>query len=87
MDTSILKTPAIQRFVKDCLTGIDGESFDIGRVLWALAFMIGMVLEIYSTIEGKQFDLQAFGIGVGALLLAGGGALKIKSSTEPQGHD
>ncbi len=87
MDTSFLKAPAIKQFIKDCLTGIDGESFDIGRVLWALAFLIGMGLEIYSVIEGKQFDLQAFGIGVGALLLAGGGALNLKSKTEPQRHD
>ncbi len=87
MDTSFLKAPAVKQFIKDCLTGIDGESFDIGRVLWALAFLVGMGLEIYAVIEGRSFDLQAFGFGVGALLLAGGGALKLKSNTEPSGHD
>lgn len=87
MNTSFLKAPAVKQFLTDCLTGIDGQSFDIGRVLWSLSFVVGMGLEIYSVIEGKQFDLQAFGIGVGALLLAGGGALKLKSTTEPQGHD
>lgn len=74
---------AIFKFLKDLLTGIDGESFDIGRVLWALAFLVGLGLAVYCTVMGKPFDLQQYGIGVGALLLAGGGSLRLKSSTEP----
>jgi uncharacterized membrane protein len=34
----------------------------------ALAILIGLGLEIYSVIAGKPFDMQAYGIGAGALL-------------------
>lgn len=71
------------KFVNDILTGIDGESYDLGRLLWVLAFLIGIGLEIYSVITGAKFDLQAYGVGVGALLVTGGAALGLKSSTEP----
>ena len=71
-------------FLKHCFTGADNTTYDIGRVLWALAFIIGMALNVYSIVAGKPFDLQNFGIGVGALLLAGGAAIKVKESTEPK---
>jgi hypothetical protein len=74
----------IKKFVKDCLTGIDGESYDLGRVLWALAFLTGIGLEVFSVTESLKFDLQQYGIGVGALLVAGGASLHLKAKTEPQ---
>ena len=58
---------AFKKFAKDCVTGIDGESYDIGRVLWAIAFAIGIGLEIYSVVSSTNFDLQQYGIGVGGL--------------------
>lgn len=76
---------SIKKFALDCLTGIDGQSFDLGRVLWVLAFLVGIALEIYCTvIERTNFDLQQYGIGVGALLVAGGASLNLKAKTEPQ---
>lgn len=74
---------AIMKFCKDCITGIDGQSYDIGRVLWVLAFLVGIGLEIVSVWTRRYFDLQAYGLGVGALLVAGGAALNLKSKTEP----
>lgn len=73
----------ILKFCKDCITGIDGQSYDIGRVLWVLAFMVGIGLEITSVWTRRYFDLQAYGLGVGALLVAGGAALQLKAKTEP----
>lgn len=72
-----------RKFVKDLLTGIDNETYDVGRLLWVLAFLVGMGLEIRGVLAREAFDLQQFGIGVGALLLAGGASLKIKQGTEP----
>jgi hypothetical protein len=71
-------------FFKHCFTGADNTTFDVGRVLWALAFLIGMGLSVFSVVTSKPFDLQAFGIGAGMLLAAGAGALKLKESTEPK---
>lgn len=73
----------VLKFVKDCLTGIDGQSYDLGRALWVLAFLVGIGLEIASVWTRRYFDLQAYGLGVGALLVAGGAALNLKSKTEP----
>lgn len=71
-------------FLKHCFTGADNETFDIGRVLWALAFIIGVSLHVYMTLTGKPYDLQSYGLGIGALLVGGGAALKLKDTTEPK---
>lgn len=65
------------------LTGIDGSTMDIGRVLIAMACLAGIGLEIYAVVFAKPFDIQAFGLGMGTLLLAGGGMLFAKKDTEP----
>ena len=74
----------MQEFIKQMLTGRDNLTYDLGRVLWALAFVIGVGVATYCAVTGKPFDLQNYGVGVGALLLAGGAALKLKEDTEPQ---
>ena len=71
-------------FLKHCFTGADNATYDIGRVLWALAFLIGLIMHVYMTLTSKPYDLQAYGLGIGAILLAGGAALKMKDSTEPK---
>lgn len=75
--------PNVKKFTKDCVTGIDGQSYDLGRVLWALAFLIGIALEVFCVVTARTFDLQQYGIGVGALLVAGGASLNLKAKTEP----
>jgi hypothetical protein len=68
------------------LTGIDGATIDFGRVLIALACLVGIGLEVYAVVFTKPFDIQAFGIGMGTLLLSGGGMLFAKKDTEPSGN-
>jgi hypothetical protein len=71
-------------FLKHCFTGADNTTYDIGRVLWAVAFVIGLAMHVYMTLIGKPYDLQAYGLGIGAILLAGGAAIKMKESSEPK---
>ncbi|MHB8252793.1 MAG: amino acid ABC transporter substrate-binding protein [Acidiferrobacter sp.] len=76
----------MMKLLKDCFTTADGESFDIGRVLWAQGVMVFLGLAIYSVVgQGHPFDMQGFGIGLGATLAAGGAALGLKAKTEPGG--
>ena len=76
----------MMKLLKDCFTTADGESFDVGRVLWAQGVMVFLGLAIYSVVgQGHPFDMQAFGIGLGATLAAGGAALGFKAKTEPGG--
>ena len=74
----------MRKFLNDCITGIDGESYDVGRVLWVLAALTGLALEVYCVLTKTSFDLQQYGLGVGALLLAGGFSLSVKAATEPK---
>ena len=76
----------MSEFLKHLLTGRDNLTYDLGRVLWAVAFIVGVGLAIYSAVSGKQFDLTNYGLGVSGLLVAGGAALKLKESTEPHTH-
>jgi hypothetical protein len=75
--------------VKQALTqmfsGRDNFSLDAFRVLAVVAVLIGIGLEVFVVIwrAGVGFDLQAYGLGIGGLLLAAGGALKLKADTEP----
>ena len=75
----------MKRVVTDMFTGKNNVTYDAFRVLAVAAVVIGLSLEVFVVIwrAGQGFDLQAYGIGIGGLLLAAGGALKLKESTEP----
>ena len=73
---------------RDIVTGIDGVSHDIGRWGAVLMCLTGIGLQIYAVgWKGQAFDMQAFGIGSGALATGIGAMLKLKADTEPQPKD
>ncbi len=87
------------RFVKDCITGKDNESYDIVRVVLAvfgvmlpLVLVWGIVMDTVAYIYNRAFDIQAaftgimaYVTGAGAFLTGGGVALWLKKDTEPDG--
>jgi hypothetical protein len=70
--------------VKDCLTGIDGESYDIARVSWVVTTMLISMGEIWNTYKGNHFDTQEFAAGIAILAAAHGAAIFAKKDTEPK---
>lgn len=70
------------KVIKDCITGIDGESFDVGRVLLASGAIVFLALSIYNH---DKFDPMNFGAGFGGILAGGGAGIGMKSKTEPKG--
>ena len=73
------------KLIKDALTGIDGESFDVVRILCASGGITFLALEIFSVgWKSVPFDMQAFGIGFGGFLAAVSAGLKVKETTEPR---
>lgn len=70
--------------IKSLLTGKDNSSFCFAKVAGALALLVGLGLEIYVVVHsGGVFSLTEFGIGVGTLIGAISGAVKLKESSEP----
>lgn len=65
-------------------TGKDNYTHDLVRWLGALTVLVALGLTIYVVVWRRQcFDLQQFGIGMGAVFAALGTALKLKETTEP----
>jgi hypothetical protein len=64
-------------------SGKDNTTLDIGRILWAISVVTFLLLSAYSIHNGQLFDPIAWGTGIGLVLGAGGAAIAIKSTTEP----
>lgn len=72
-----------KQVIKDSVTGKDGESYDVGRLLVAIGGMAMVGFQGYSTWITGHFDPQGFGIGLGGLLGGGCAGIGWKASTEP----
>lgn len=72
------------KFFKHILTGIDGETYDIGRVFGAISFIVGLSLEVHSVVNHVPFDFKDYGFGIAAIAAGVGAFLKLKETTEPK---
>lgn len=76
----------MRKFLVDILTGKDGHTFDMGRILWAWGVLSFTLLAGYGVVRLRErFDPVAYGGGFAAVLAAGGAALGFKAKTEPGG--
>jgi hypothetical protein len=74
----------VRSFFRTCFTTRDNATGDIGRVLWTVTLAVFLGLEIYSVVVlHTPFAMTEFASAAGMVLMAGGGALLIKHSTEP----
>jgi len=71
------------KFIIDIFTENDGKSFDIAASLAAIAVICAIIFQGYVTFNSKTFDVLNFSTGIGALIVAVGGAQKLK----PQAKD
>lgn len=69
--------------MRDLFSGKDNYALDIGRILWALGVLVFLCISIISVIFELSFDFIAWGAGFGTVLAAGGAALRLKETTEP----
>jgi hypothetical protein len=75
------------KFFNDCLTGKDNFTYDAGRVigvLGALMYVIFWAVQVAATCRFTPGDADAYGRGLGMVLLAMAGALALKARTEPE---
>jgi hypothetical protein len=72
------------QILKDLLTGKDGESYDVGRVLWFMLGLAFIAFTAYDLITNHHFDAANFGMNSGTLLAGGGVGIGLKAKTEPE---
>jgi uncharacterized membrane protein len=61
----------------ELVTGADNSTLEPAYVWWAISIVVGLALEVYCVTAGKPFDLQAYGIGVGALMVGAGWSKRV----------
>jgi hypothetical protein len=77
------------KFVTDLLTGKDNLTFDAARVvgvIGALAYISFWCVQVWH-VRRFEPDADAYGKGLGMVLLAMAGAVMLKKSTEPEPHE
>lgn len=70
------------KFLNDLFTEADNATFDMKRLLWAVGVVTGLGFQGYAIFKGQTFSIQDFGIGLGAMLAAGGAALSMNAKSE-----
>lgn len=76
----------MNKIIKDSITGVNGEDFDVGRILWAIGCLSYIVYAGWHLFFNHNFNPLDYGTGLGALLAGGGAGLGFKSKTEPGGN-
>lgn len=76
------------KFLSDILTGKDNLTFDAARVvgvLGAFAYVIFWTAAVFRLGSFTAADASAYGAGLGLVLVAMAGAVRLKQETEPEG--
>lgn len=73
--------------IKHILTLADNQTYDAGRVLWAIGTLAYIGFTWYALLHDWKWDAQDWAIGFGAIMTGGGAALWAKKDTEPTNAD
>lgn len=76
----------IRDVLRQLFTESDNRTHDLFRYLAVASIVTGLCMQVYVIVwKSQPFDMQTFGIGVGALLAGVGTALGLKKDT-PKGE-
>lgn len=73
----------LQKVIKDILTGIDNKTYDNGRLLCLLSYLIYFMLAIMSFWSSNPWGALDFAGGISAMSVGFGVHLKLKEGSEP----
>jgi hypothetical protein len=78
---------AVERFLTNLFTGLDNQTYDIARVLWAVSCLALIFYAGWGVIVNKQaFNAIDFGGGAAGVLAGGGIGVASKMAAEPRPH-
>lgn len=77
----------MKKLFNDIFTGIDNQTYDLGRILWAASVVVFLLMSIGHMILSHIFSYVECAGGISAILASGAGSLAIKSKTEPKKED
>jgi hypothetical protein len=72
----------MKKLVKDCLTGIDNQTYDFMRVFTCVALLVYFAMQFFSIDE--TWNPVQFAEGFGLIMVATGASLHLKRETEPK---
>lgn len=77
----------LPKFLNDILTGPDGETIAIGRVLAIKTTIAGIILPFWSIAKGQTIDWSGLGVLWGAIIGGATALIAATNRTEPPGND
>jgi len=77
----------IQKVIHDCLTGVDGSTYDPARVYGAMAVNVFLLCSMIAVFRNQVWNPVEYGTGFAALLAGFGAAVAFKAKTEPPQGD
>jgi hypothetical protein len=72
------------KVLREILTGIDGQSHDLGRYSWLGSFLSVTAIAFWQEARGQHVDLMVLATAHGAIAAAHSAAIFMKRSTEPK---
>ena len=70
--------------IKKLITGIDNETYCMGRVSWGASFLAVCALAGATIATGGAVGIAEFGIALATIAAGHGAAIKLKETTEPK---
>lgn len=72
----------LKKVIKDWFTEVDGDTFDVVRLLAVVSILTGIGLAIFSVVyKDLPFNYQDYGLGTAALFAGVGMALGMKKDS------
>ena len=68
----------MKKVFKDCVTGLDGVTYDPARVLWIIGVVVFLVLVGITVYHTGVFNMTEFGLAYSGLLAGGAAGVKVK---------
>lgn len=74
----------MKKILSDLFTGIDNQTYDLGRVMWAASLFSFLVMALGHVFWSHQLDYISCSAGITAINAGSAGSLAMKRKTEPQ---